>query len=102
MISKSLASSFSLQLISKFKIMYSLFSLFILLFLLQVILKNYEENNFDFNKTLSNVEKEYRKTFNLMIEPAEVGQECTLGNSSIISCCYKKRMVTVELSFHYR
>ena len=95
MISKSLASSFSLQLISKFKIMYSLFSLFILLFLLQVILKNYNENNFDFNKTLSNVEKEYRKTFNLMIEPAEVGQECTLGNSSIISCFYKRRMVTV-------
>ncbi len=78
MVSKSLAPSFNFKFISKIKFLNFLCSLFILLFLLQVILK-YKDYDSDFT-TLSEVEKEYRKTFNLMVGSAEVGQECTLGN----------------------
>lgn len=80
MVSKSLGLSFSFQFISKIKILYSICSLFIFVFLLQVIITNHQANNSDFT-TLSDVEKEYRKTFNLMAGPSEeVGHECTLGH----------------------
>lgn len=83
MVNKSLASSFSFRSISKITILYSLCSLFIFLFLLQVIVNDKEKYLTDL-PTLTIVEKEYRRKYNLIDGPAEIDKECTLGNSLIL------------------
>lgn len=52
--------------------------------MLQVILNEKEENLTSSFTNLSDLEKEYRKRFNLLDGPAEVGKECTLGNLLIV------------------
>ena len=69
--------------ISKIKVCYSLSSLFFLLFLIQTIANHRGKDSYDCT-TSSEVEKIYRKRYNLLDGPAEVGDECTLGNSLII------------------
>lgn len=83
MIGKSLASSCNLTFIKKKKILSCLFSFFFLFFFHQVIVKTKETSSTDFT-TLTEIEKEYRKRFNLMDGSAEVGKECTLGKCSFI------------------
>ncbi len=64
--------------ISKIKVFYSLSSLFFLLFLIQTIANHRGKDSYDFTTSFE-VEKVYRKRYNLLDGPAEVGEECTLG-----------------------
>ena len=85
--------------ISKIKVFYSLASLFFLLFLVQ--LNHKEKKSSDF-KASSEVEKKYRKRYNLLDGPAEVGEECTLGNSIIICSSFRTgNMETVHFISDY-
>jgi len=74
MIFKSRVASFS-----KKTLIYSLSSVFLVLFLLHMI-ANEKQINFTHSGTYSDIERKYRKKFNLMDRPAEVDEECNLGN----------------------
>lgn len=47
-------------------------------------LNNQEKYSGDFHPS-SEIEKEYRRKFNLMKGPAEIGHKCTLGNCFSLS-----------------
>ena len=81
---KSPVSSFSVKFVHKWTLLCSLSGLVLVLFFLQVITNQTKEVNSIYYPTNTENEKQYRKRFNLMIEkPADVGEECTLGNLSI-------------------
>lgn len=82
MIYKSILVSFSVKFLSKRTLIYSLSSLFLVLFLLQLSIQKMRTLTYD--TTYSEVEKIYRKRFNLMDRPAEIGEECNLGIVAII------------------
>ncbi len=79
---KSLVVFFCAKFFSKKKLIYSLSSLFLVLFLLHMIADQNEKSFTHYTPTYSDGEKEYRKRFNLMDRPTEVDdEECNLGNN---------------------
>ena len=82
--SKSLIFALDVKSFYKWTFLYSLSGLVLVFFFLQVITNKPKEVNSIYHTTFTEFEKQYRKRFNLMIEkPADVGEECTLGNLSI-------------------
>jgi len=78
---KSLVVSFCSKSFSKKKLIYSLSSLFLVLYLLHIMLANQKQIKYTDYTTYSDVEREYRKRFNLMDRPTEFDEECNLGNN---------------------
>lgn len=66
MVLKSIVPPLTLKFISINKTLYYLFSLFVFIFLLKIVMNDKEKNSVNFT-TLSETETDYRKRYNLNI-----------------------------------